>query len=502
MSNYNHLNLGKIIPVLLLGGLFALIPVSSDGHQQHTNYEQPADSLEILLQQIQQQINQQQNESATNSLQFTIDFVFKNNIIGELPGRLINSGDQYLLKENFEAAAIYYQGADNLLKKKIEVAPPGFDKIHHYNLKFKIYNGISSSYEGLEDFDNALVFHKNSRTFHDSIRKIEKQQIVLDNKIKYEVYQKETDNDFLKARQAIFENSIKRRNVILSMAISVLLISFFWAISFFRISRKRKNYARQLETEVKKRTTNLRKLNHNLHKNNKELQAFAYITAHDLKEPLRNISGFASLLERDIQNEKTDNMLNLLQFIQKNIKQMFALIEAIAEYTRVGKINNEEENLSLEKLEIHILDELSSLIKDKNAFVDFQFTEPDDSNFQVPYKLKIALKKLVANGIWFNERHSPHVQVIFRINESGKAVFSVIDDGIGISMEFRDRIFEMFKRLHTREEYEGAGVGLAICKKIVESLDGNIYLQHSDENGSHFKIEIPTGIHGQSDFHE
>ena len=129
------------------------------------------------------------------------------------------------------------------------------------------------------------------------------------------------------------------------------------------------------------------------------------------------------------------------------------------------------------------------MVEEKNAEVIYGTGLAKTDSPMLPARLKVVFKNLIENGIKYNKSEKPKV-VISYAEQAGKHIFLFTDNGIGIAPEYRESIFDMFKRLHTREEYAGTGIGLAICKKTVETLGGRLYLNRSDDTGTEFCLEI------------
>lgn len=246
----------------------------------------------------------------------------------------------------------------------------------------------------------------------------------------------------------------------------------------------RKSYEESLKLlnqELEKRVKEL--ANSNL-----ELEQFAYVTSHDLQEPLRMITSFLSLLEIKYGSLLDDKAKNYIGFAVDGARRMRQLILDLLEYSRSGKIYASAENIDLNNL----LGEISSLIKkkiaEKNARITFN-NLPTLKVFKAP--LQQVLLNLIENGIKYSyPDRSPILEISAYENQS-EWVISVADNGIGINEEYFDKIFVIFQRLHRKEDYKGTGIGLSIVKKQVESWEGRIWLESMEGVGSTFFFTIP-----------
>lgn len=226
---------------------------------------------------------------------------------------------------------------------------------------------------------------------------------------------------------------------------------------------------------------------------NRELEEFAYITSHDLKEPLTTISGLISLLKDDYKDKLDEDGLTSMQFISESSIRMRVLIDSLLEYSRLGK-SKSQTNVDCDVLVDDIKSDLSNIISRNNAKVTAH-NLPTVAASEV--ELRTLFQNLINNAIKFKK---PHIDPIVKVScttvvpeHQNKPFwqFEIADNGIGIAEKHQDKIFSIFQRLHTREEYEGTGIGLAYCKKIVEALGGQIWLDSTVGEGTTFYFTVP-----------
>jgi len=221
---------------------------------------------------------------------------------------------------------------------------------------------------------------------------------------------------------------------------------------------------------------------------NEELERFNYIASHDLKSPLRNIHSFAGLLERDLERGEKEDLLEYLDFIKANAKHMSVLINDILAVSKINKEGDKEKDwVDLDSLLEQVKENLKVEIEGKSVQVNSEKLPEylcNESQFLVLFQ------NLIQNGIKYNEHPEPNVN-IWSSEENGQLHLHFQDNGIGIEEEYHEYIFEYFKRLHTVDEYEGTGIGLGLCKKIVQAYEGEIVVVSEKDEGSTFTMKLP-----------
>ncbi len=248
-----------------------------------------------------------------------------------------------------------------------------------------------------------------------------------------------------------------------------------------------------LEKEItghKATASELEQRSRELARSNEELQQFAYIASHDLQEPLRAISGFTELLERRYKGELDERADRYINFIVDGTRQMQQVIQDLLAYSRVQTKAHEfgliDANSALEQA----LSNLQVAIRDRRALVTVENRLPEI--FADGIQITQVFQNLIVNALKFQgPGATPEVRVSAR-REGDAWLFSVADNGIGIDARHLDRIFMLFQRLHAKGEYDGTGIGLAICKRIVERHGGSIAVQSTPGVGSTFTFSIPT----------
>ncbi|MGZ7119290.1 MAG: sensor histidine kinase, partial [Methanobacterium sp.] len=225
-------------------------------------------------------------------------------------------------------------------------------------------------------------------------------------------------------------------------------------------------------------------------RSNMELQSFAYITSHDLQEPLRSIASYSQLLKRRYQGQLDSDADDFIDFMVAGATRMKEQIQGLLEYSRVGTPEEEFSEFNATDALNIALSNLKSSIDEFDAQINHD-SLPDivADESQITH----VFQNLIGNALKFRkEGVRPEIHISSYKTKDGKGqVFSVKDNGIGIEEKYSDRIFEVFKRLHPIGEYEGTGIGLAIVKRIVERHRGRIWVESELGVGSTFYFTLP-----------
>ncbi|MBM4279047.1 MAG: hypothetical protein FJ130_14395 [Deltaproteobacteria bacterium] len=251
----------------------------------------------------------------------------------------------------------------------------------------------------------------------------------------------------------------------------------------------------ELEQRVKERTLELVITNEQLHqktedliRSNKELEQFAYVASHDLQEPLRMVTSYVQLLAQRYKDKLDQDGNEFIDFAADGATRMYQLINDLLAYSRVGTRGHTFEPINCETILQEALDNLKVTLEESGAVVthDSLPTVMADS-----LQLGQLFQNLIGNAIKFRGDERPRIHISASRNDSGWT-FSVRDNGIGIAPEFTERIFIIFQRLHGPQQYPGTGIGLAVCKKIVERHGGRIWVESEPGKGAAFYFTLPN----------
>ncbi len=250
---------------------------------------------------------------------------------------------------------------------------------------------------------------------------------------------------------------------------------------------------KRLEKEREAFLQEMRKINQKLEEANKGLQDLVYIASHDLREPLRKISSFGTLLQDSLKGKLDEDQQENLEFMIGGARRMQNMIDALLTYSRLTTKAKPPEWVDLNKVieDLKKL-ELATMLDETRGTI--HVPEPLPSVQADPSQMHQLFQNLIGNGLKFHKNEMPP-EIIIRAYEVENNVIriEVEDNGIGINEKYYGQLFTMFKRLHSREQYEGTGIGLASCKKIVERHGGNIGIKSTLDKGSTFWFTLPRG---------
>lgn len=301
-----------------------------------------------------------------------------------------------------------------------------------YNIKIElniIYLKIAESYEELGDYKNGIEYLKLHLLLANDVKDFEKEKEVNELMLKFEMKKREEETAFLRKQKL------------------------------------------EIEAYV-----------HKLEESNNELRQFAHITSHDLREPLRMIGGYVGLIEKRINSLLNEDEKEYLKYVTRGVKRMDELIRDILTYTKLNQ-QLDFKPTDLNQILEGVLANLTPEINSRSAFISYEnlpFTTADSS------QMTQLFQNLIGNSIKYNTSSTPSIA----ITADGMTI-RIEDNGIGIAEEHRGSVFEIFNRLHPENKFSGTGMGLAICKKIMNRIGGSIRIEDASLGGVCFVLQFP-----------
>jgi PAS domain S-box-containing protein len=247
---------------------------------------------------------------------------------------------------------------------------------------------------------------------------------------------------------------------------------------------------RALEAQLQIKNTKLGRTNEELSRKNRELDEFTYVVSHDLQEPIRTLIAFSDFLLRDYGEQLHEEGREYVNYLVDASRRMRSLIQDLLNLSRAGLVTGEFGPIDLDSLIDEARADLGELIRSKGA--ELRVLAPLPLIWGDRERVGQLMRNLLSNGLKYNQAEAPWVEISAGPDDpAGLAVLAVRDNGIGIDPQFHSKIFQLFRRLHNRDAYEGTGAGLAICVKIAQAHGGLIRVESEPGKGSTFFVSLP-----------
>ncbi|MEL6842664.1 MAG: ATP-binding protein, partial [Bacteroidota bacterium] len=294
-----------------------------------------------------------------------------------------------------------------------------------------------------------------------------------------------TQSDFVNLSQ----NKISLATTVMQIYSSLIAVELERSFKEEALQQSEARNQAMLEAQIKTLDEKNQQLQHYINSNS-QLENFAYVASHDLKEPLRTIGNFSQLIKRRYQDRLDQDGQEFLDFIISGVADMSSLIEGVLEYAKVNKQSQsaEKEDLNPAPLIQSVIDSLQQVIQETGAQI--QVDQMPSRIHANPLQLKQIFLNLLNNAIKFRKPDAaPRIQVRFQENATHWQ-FCVIDNGQGIKLDYHETIFRLFTKLHSRHDHQGSGIGLAICREISLRHGGSIWLESEENKGAKFHFTI------------
>jgi signal transduction histidine kinase len=321
--------------------------------------------------------------------------------------------------------------------------------------------------------EKSLFFLERSQLIRDSTAEVLRAQGSAELGFRYDLEKNKRNLEALEIK----DNRLR--------ALLVLIFGFIGACALtYMIWLRRKT-----NLMLTSKNDSIRDQNQRLEESNKLLHQFTYAVAHDLKEPLRSISSFITLLERRHGAHFTGDGIEYMRFVQSGVKRMNALIGDLLAFSNISSQRAGSDLVNSDEVLQNIISQLKGTIEEKNGEVIFQNSLPKvkiNANH-----LGFLFQNLLQNALKFNDSEKPIVKINASL-QGENILFSVEDNGIGIDQVYSDKIFDLFNQLHKNKSYTGTGIGLTVCKNIVDKYNGRIWFESAGNKGTRFWVSLPV----------
>ncbi len=394
-------------------------------------------------------------------------------------------GDQALMGYIFGTQATIYKEkgeakkALEYLQASYEIAKEDKDQTNIVS----IYRDFADIHFELKNYEEYKEYTDRFQLLKDSLYNEDLIESMSSLKQNYEIQQLEQQQEItlLKKEQEIQRfRSRSRFWFFITLGLFSLFVLFVMYWKYY--SQQEQNRVLQQKNEEISRQNEL------LRASNQDLERFAQAISHDLKEPLRNISGFTTLLQRELQDNTNSAVSDYMNFILSGTNQLSALLSGLLHYSKLG--NQEKGQWKwIESSEVvdTVLQNLQLQIQQREAEVRVDILP---RVYYHPIQLQQVFLNLISNALKYSSTGKTRIEISAE-EDGGWLTFSIRDYGIGIPGAYHDRIFEVFQRLHDRGKYQGSGIGLSTCKKIIENNGGRIGVESEEGAGARFYFSIP-----------
>ncbi len=254
----------------------------------------------------------------------------------------------------------------------------------------------------------------------------------------------------------------------------------------FEVVATVRNISERKEAELEKEN-----LVQKLIESNAELEKFAYVASHDLQEPLRMVRNFTGLLKKRYEDQLDEDGKKYIDISYSAAARMQDLVEDLLEYARIGEESEQYKDINSNKILEYVLANLKENIRGSQAKITYKNLPSFHGN---PVRFSRVLQNLIGNGLKYQPKDNVPEINISAEDKGDKWLFLIEDNGIGMKPEYCEQIFQPFKRLHGKGEYSGTGMGLSICRKIIENLGGKIWAESEEGKGSKFYLTVPKDV--------
>jgi len=358
-----------------------------------------------------------------------------------------------------------------------------------------IYTLLADVYDQLQNTEQAYFYTKKYIAVKDSLINEKTVEEMGKAKRRFEAEIQEQKIAILKTENELLgknEKIQKLQMYIFAFGLLAFGMFLWWYKNKLSYQNKMNQFLEEKNAILNEQSQEIQIKNKQLEHSNKDLAQFAYVASHDLKEPLRMINSYTTLLHRRYNEHFDDTGKEFMHYVVDAVKRMEVLLDDLLDFSRAGNQAAPEDFISVANVMVYVEANLRHRLETLNAKLVVKNEHLPAVKAHQTQLLQL-LQNLVSNGVKFKGERDPQV-IVDCVKTKDQYVISVKDNGIGISKENIEKVFEMFRRLHTRDEYEGTGIGLATCKRIVTSWGGDIWVESVEGEGSTFSFSVPLNM--------
>lgn len=364
---------------------------------------------------------------------------------------------------------------------------------------------LANVYAELDSFEVAFRYFKSHEALKDSILSQRSLSQIAEMQTKYDLSAKEQQIE-----QYQKEELINKYQMVILLVVVVLSLTALLAIfSRYRVKQQAATLLEKRNQAIQEKNEQLQKKsleilaknkmmesqsdaiqfqNRQLAQSNADLERFAYVASHDLREPLRTIRSYMQLLQKRYGERLDHNAHEFIEFAADGAIRMDELLQDLMEYSRIGRTESHMRRVDLNMTLSRVEDSLAMQIAENDAKIIYSQL-PELPAYES--EMHQLFQNLISNAIKFRREVSPEIRIGVRL-EGDNYLFFIADNGIGIPEEHQEKVFTIFQRLHTRDQYEGTGIGLAICNKIIQGHGGSIRFESIPGKGTIFYLSLPA----------
>lgn len=329
------------------------------------------------------------------------------------------------------------------------------------------------------DNKKALEYLNTAQALSDTLFNVAKAKRTAEAEFKFDNEKREKELQAYKLR----ENDLKLRENKIFLISSVILFAVVVLFLGYTIQMRGKNIQ-----AMQNKNSEIQQQYRKLEESNEILSQFAYVAAHDLKEPLRSIGSYIGLIQMRYSKDLPDDAKEYMKFVNNGVKRMYSLLTDLLDFSQVISQQPSSELIRPNDILMDVQDNLRSAIDAKNAQIIYNTDLPTVRMNRL--HMTQLFQNLIGNALKFTDKN-PIVKVEAK-EENGSIVLTIEDNGIGIKKEYASKVFVLFQQLNKKEHFEGTGIGLTICKNIVEKYNGKIWFDSEENKGTKFYISIPA----------